>query len=157
MSRLVIDDTLKRRGRHLGAHLDAVGLAELFSDLRVPPEVASALYEWHTVLGELAARVPRDQGQLDELAERGVAEPTYETFLYSMRRAHARLRTHLDALFGAILLANINLAEVLDASLRQPGQMISLSDLEDALQKAGVNLATVDTEDILRVLDPNSR
>lgn len=151
----VIEDTLKRRGRHLNSIADAAGLAELFSDVRVPPSVASALFEWHSVLGELAAHMAPEH--VDKVSLQRLADATYEDILYSLRRALARLRTHLDGLFGVVLLANVNLSEVLDSYLRQPGQMIALSDLELALHKAGVDLSTVDIEDVLRVLDPSNR
>lgn len=151
----VIEDTLKRRGRHLNSLADAAGLAELFSDLRVPADVAVALFEWHAVLGQLAAQAVPEDTDTDVLQR--LAAVTYEDMLYSLRRALARLRTHLDGLFGGVLLANVNLSEVLDSHLRQPGQMIALCDLETALRKAGVDLSTVDIEDVLRVLDPSHR
>merc|ERR1711865_125990 len=121
-----IEDTLKRRGRHLDSHADASGMAELFSDLRVPPEVAGPLFEWYMVLGDMAdaqAEPQRSQQATKEAKQKALR---YDSFLSSLRRAQTRLRTHLDALYGAILLANIDLSEVLDPCLREPGQMMEL-------------------------------
>jgi len=150
----VIEDTLRRRGRQLDSIPDAEGLAELFSDLRVPPEVAAPLFEWHSVLGELAVLA----ANVHEDSARRPAVPTYQQFLDSLRRAQSRLRTHLDALFGAVLTAGVSLSDILNPYLRQkPGQMIALSELEEGLKKAGVDLSAVDLEDVLKVHDPNNR
>jgi hypothetical protein len=140
----VIEDTLACRGRKLDAMADARGLSELFSDLRVPADIAPLLVQWHYSLGMLAMQSTQ-------------APPSYLDMLDTFRHAYRLLKGHLDGLFGAVLLSTIDLKETFDFYLRQPGQRITLQELEEVLRKAVVDLSAVDLQDVLRVLDPNQR
>lgn len=147
----VIAETLKRRGRDLveGAP-DAVGLEELLSDLRVPAKVAFALFEWQVAIGRVVA--------MAENGEMSMPPLTYFTIITALRRAQALLRSHLDALYGACFQASVDLAQVLDPWMRRPGaEVLAVSELQDALRQARVDLSNVDMNDVLRVLDPHQR
>jgi hypothetical protein len=140
----VIEDTLACRGRSLKAVADARGLSELFSDLRVPADIAPLLLKWYYSLSMLGSQSTQ-------------ASPSYEKMLHTFRHAYRLLKGHLDGLFGAVLLSTIDLNETFDAFLRLPGQRITLQELEEVLRKAVVDLSAVDLQDVLRVLDPNQR
>jgi len=140
----VIEDALKCRGRCLDGIADAAGLSELFSDLRVPADVAPILLRWHSHLATIGSQSVQ-------------ASPSYSSMLASLRHAHHLLKGHLDTLFGAILLSTIDLNSTFDAYLRQPGQRITLQELEEVLRKAVVDISAVDLQDVVRVLDPNQR
>lgn len=149
----VIADALKRRGRGLDWQVDATGLAELLSDLRLPTQAAGPLSTWHAAILRVAA-AGEDRGR-PSLPLR--APPTYQALVEALRRAQLLLRGHLDALFGACLAAGADIESALDFALRKPSKTLTEIELAEALRVAGVDLDAFDLQDVNRVLDPHQR
>lgn len=139
--------SLQRRGRELDHEVNVSGLEELLSDLRLSPQLAAHMLEWQE---SIAAAV---------WASRGKSAPpslTYRGFLSLLRRAHALVQSHLDGLLRACLVAGVDLQVVLSFALLRPNQALSAEELAGSLAAAGVELASVDPQDVLLALDPHS-
>ncbi|CAE7235276.1 unnamed protein product [Symbiodinium sp. CCMP2592] len=138
--------SLQRRGRELDHEVNVSGLEELLSDLRLSPQLAAHMLEWQE---SIAAAVWASRGKS--------AQPslTYRGFLSLLRRAHALVQSHLDGLLRACLVAGADLQVVLSFALVRPNQALSAEELAGSLAAAGVDLASVDPQDVLLALDPH--
>ncbi|CAJ1368611.1 unnamed protein product [Effrenium voratum] len=142
---ILVSEALGSRGRSIDTEAGLAGLQELLADLRLPPHVAGLLLEWQEAIS-VAVRVAKGLS--------GPLPMTYRRLINILQASRALVLTHLDGLFGACMVAGIDLPSVLNFALRRSSQALSVEELAGSLVASGVDLKTVDPKDVLLALDP---